>query len=342
MRLDEHDAGRLVALVAANLHREYPSKIAHVLRGDGDVRPPRQLTPIFYGCFDWHSAVHSHWSLVRLVRLFPGARWARDVRARLAASFTSEAAAGERAYLEARPGFEMPYGIAWLLQLDAELAEARTDPELAGWRSTLAALVDLAGEQLAAWLARLAAPIRSGEHTQSAFAIGLALDWARATRRERIADLCAEKARELYQADRDAPVAYEPSAYDFLSPSLGEADLMRRVLGPGELVRWLDGFLPRLDRYDPVAPVDRADGKLVHWDGLNLSRAWMMRGIASALPPGERRAELHRRAEAHERAGLVGVTGEHYAGAHWLGSFAVYLLSDRGLSAAGPAVILAP
>src|SRR5690606_12110484 len=162
MRLDEHDAGRLVALVAANLHREYPSKIAHVLRGDGDVRPPRQLTPIFYGCFDWHSAVHSHWSLVRLVRLFPGARWARDVRARLGA----------------RPGFEMPYGIAWLLQLDAELAEARTDPELAGWRSTLAALVDLAGEQLAAWLARLAAPIRSGEHTQSAFAIGLALDWA--------------------------------------------------------------------------------------------------------------------------------------------------------------------
>jgi hypothetical protein len=340
VRLDEPTASRLAQLISAALHREYPNKVAHLMLGDGDARPPRSLTPIFFGCFDWHSAVHSHWALVRLVRLYPHA--AQDLRIALSGSFSAENAAGEVAYLEARPGFEMPYGIAWLLQLDAELGEAG-DRQMAGWRAALAPLVRLAAERFLAWVGRLSVPIRSGEHSQSAFAMALALDWARGQRHAALADLIAEQARALYQDDREAPIGYEPSAWDFLSPSLAEADLMRRVLGPGELVRWLDGFLPRLDRFDPVRTVDRTDGKLVHFDGLNLSRAWMMRGIGSALAPADpRRHELQRRAAAHEQAGLAGVTADHYAGAHWLGSFAVYLLSDRGLSRPEPAAILAP
>jgi hypothetical protein len=342
VRLDARTADRLAQLVSAAIHREYPNQIVHLLRGDREARVPRDLHPIFFGAFDWHSAVHGHWALVRLVRLHPDEPWTRDIAIALDGSFTAEGVAGELAYLAERPAFEMPYGIAWLLQLDAELGEEGSG-RMAGWRAALAPLVALAAERFLAWLERLPGPIRSGEHSQSAFAMALALDWARGQRHAALADLIAEQARAFYQADVAAPVAYEPSAYDFLSPSLGEADLMRRVLRPAELAPWLAGFLPRPGGFTPVRTADRADGKLVHFDGLNLSRAWMLRGTASALAADDpRRAPLVRAAEAHEAAGMAGVTGDHYAGAHWLGSFAVYLLSDRGLSRAEPAAILAP
>ncbi len=343
MRLDARTAGQLAQLISAAVHREYPNQIVHLLRDDEDVQPPRALHPIFFGSFDWHSAVHGHWALVRLLRLHPGEPWTRDLRIALGGSFTGESAAGELAYLSARPAYEMPYGIAWLLQLDAELAEAHGDPQMAGWRAALAPLVAHSAERFLAWIGRLPLPIRGGEHSQTAFAMALALDWARAQRHAALADLIAEQARSFYQADRDAPVAYEPSAHDFLSPALAEADLMRRVLRPAELALWLAGFLPRLDLFAPARTIDRADGKLVHADGLNLSRAWMLRGIASALPGSHpHRRDALRAASAHESAGMAGVNGDHYAGAHWLGSFAVYLLSDRGLSRAEPAAILAP
>lgn len=344
MRLDARTAGRLAQLCSAAIHREYPNQIGHLLRGDADVGPPRALHPVFFGSFDWHSAVHGHWALVRLIRLHPDEPWTRDLRIALSGSFTAEAVAGEVAYLAERPGYEMPYGIAWLLQLDAELAEGGAgDDQVRGWRGALAPLAALGAERFIAWLGRLPLPIRGGEHSQSAFAMSLALDWARSQRHAALADLIAEQARVFYQADREAPLAYEPSAWDFLSPSLAEADLMRRVLGGAELIPWLAGFLPRVDRFTPVRAVDRSDGKLVHADGLNLSRAWMLRGIAMALPPGDpRRRDLLRASEAHEAAGMRGVTGDHYAGAHWLGSFAIYLLSDRGLSRAEPAAILPP
>lgn len=343
MRLDARTADRLAQLVSAAIHREYPNHIAHLLHGDGDARPPRELHPIFFGSFDWHSAVHGHWALVRLLRLHPGEPWTRDLRIALDGSLTADGVAGEVAYLEARASYEMPYGIAWLLQLDAELAEAQGDAQMAAWRRVLAPLVSLAAERFLGWIGRLPLPIRSGEHSQTAFAMGVALDWARGQRQAALADLLAEQARAFYQADRAAPVAYEPSAHDFLSPSLAEADLMRRVLRPAELDPWLAGFLPRLDCFAPARTVDRADGKLVHADGLNLSRAWMLRGVASSLPAGDpARQGALRAAAAHEAAGMAGVTADHYAGAHWLGSFAVYLLSDRGLSRPEPTAILAP
>jgi Protein of unknown function (DUF2891) len=180
------------------------------------------------------------------------------------------------------------------------------------------------------WLQVLPHPIRSGEHSQTAFAMGLALDWARATG-DALGAVVADRARRFHGGDRDAPLAYEPSAFDFLSPALAEADLMRRVLDPAELEIWLAGFLPEGASWRPATPADRSDGKLVHLDGLNLSRAWMMRGIAHALPePDARRGALLASAAEHEAAGLEGVDGRHYAGGHWLGSFAIYLLTDRG------------
>jgi hypothetical protein len=336
MRLDARRGEAIARLIARSIHREYPYHLIHMVRGPGEVRAPRELTPMFYGCFDWHSAVHSHWALVRLLRLDPGGSWTGEVRAALAESFTAERVSGELAYLADRPSFELPYGNAWLLQLDAELAEAAgADAELAGWREVLAPLAAAAARRMAIWLGRLRLPIRGGEHTQTAFSMGLALDWARTAGDAQLADLLAEQARRFYQDDRAAPLAYEPSAFDFLSPALAEADLMRRVLGPAELAIWLAGFLPDGYGLAPVTPVDRSDGKLVHFDGLNLSRAWMMRAIALALPDGHpRRDELLASSARHEQAGLDGVDGRHYAGGHWLGSFAVYLLSDRGFGGA--------
>lgn len=308
--LDADTAAHLAALVLAALHRPYPNKIAHVLAGDGDAQPPRQLTPMFYGSFDWHSAVHGHWSLARLLRMFPAASWAAAVERALAQSFTAENAAGELAYLARQPSFEMPYGIAWLLLLAAEL---RAFP---AWQRVLAPLAQLARDRFSAWLGRLPLPIRAGEHTQTAFAMGLVLDAARAQGDAALAAQIEQRARELYGRDVAAPVAYEPSAYDFLSPSLAEADLMRRVLPAAELGPWLQGFLPAFP-FTPVTCVDRADGKLSHFDGLNLSRAWMLRKLGQPAL-----------ARAHAEAGLAGVTGEHYAGAHWLGTFALYWYTD--------------
>jgi len=339
MMLEPSVAGRFADLALACVHREYPNKIAHVLNSDEDARPPRALTPVFWGCFDWHSSVHGHWLLVRLARLDPAAGYAPAARAALDRSLTVDGIQGELAYLAApgREGFERPYGLAWLLQLGAELREW-DDPDARRWSQALAPLEELAARQLKTWLPKLAYPIRSGEHSQTAFAFGLALDWARVAGDTELAALIERVARALYLGDRDCPLAYEPSGHDFLSPCLAEADLLRRLLPPGEFAAWLTGFMPGLARdagadWLPVARVtDRTDGKLAHIDGLNLSRAWMLQGIAAGLPSGDlRRSSLHAATVAHAEAGLAGVSDAHYAGSHWLGSFATYLVTARGL-----------
>jgi hypothetical protein len=305
MPLDAAAADRLVALILPSLHREYPNKIGHVLHSDADVGSPRALTPMFFGSFDWHSSVHSHWSLVRLLARFPNAAWAGEVDAALDRSFTADNARGELAYLADRARFEMPYGIAWLLRLAVEAGR---------WRPVLAPLEQLAAARFRDWVDVLSHPIRSGEHSQSAFAMGMVLDYARDAGDNTLAAHVAGRARALYEADPPAPLAFEPSAHDFLSPSLAEADLMRRAMAPDEFAPWLQRFLPE-PAFEPVAPVDRADGKLAHFDGLNLSRAWMLRALGWP--------EL---AQRHADAGLAGVSDEHYAGAHWLGSFALMWL----------------
>lgn len=332
-------AGRLAELALACVHREYPNKIAHVLSSDADVKPPRELTPAFFGCFDWHSSVHGHWLLARLARTFPAAPFAARARAALARSLTASNLAAETAYLTAasRPEFERPYGLAWLLQLAAELAEW-DDAQARQWSRNLRPLERAAAGRLREWLPKLTYPIRAGEHSQSAFALGLVADWARRAGDVDMLALVETTARAHYLGDRGCPLVYEPSGQDFLSPCLAEADLMRRFLPPAEFAAWLGGFLPSIPLdgstgWLPLAVAsDRADGKLAHLDGLNLSRAWMLEGIAAGLPSGDPRlASLRATAALHRAAGLAAVTGEHYEGGHWLGSFAVYLVTGRGL-----------
>jgi len=336
--LDAPQAARFARLALDCVHREYPNKIAHVLRGDPDVRPPRELTPAFFGCYDWHSSVHGHWLLARLLRLFPDAPFAAPARAALARSLTPENLAAEASYLagEGRASFERPYGLAWLLQLSAELREWQ-DADAQAWARALAPLERAAAERLQAWLPKLAYPIRVGEHSQTAFAFGLVVDWARGSNTA-LADLVLSRSLDFYQEDAACPLAYEPSGEDFLSPCLAEADLMRRVLEPPAFARWLTTFLPSTPTdgsagwLSPGVVTDRSDPKLAHIDGLNLSRAWMLEGIAAGLPAGDRRTEaLRAAARVHRDAGLVGVTGELYEGGHWLGTFAVYLLTQRGV-----------
>lgn len=336
---DATDAERFVALALDCVHQEYPNKIAHVMQGPEDVGEPHELTPAFYGCFDWHSAVHGHWLLARAAHLFGDADFAPAARRALARSLTVENVAAEVAYMngDGRASFERPYGLAWLLQLAREL-RAWDDDQARAWAAALRPLESAAADRFRGWLPKLTYPIRTGEHSQTAFALGLVFDWAVAADDEPMRALVRDKALAFHADDVACNLAYEPSGQDFLSPCLAEADLMRRVLEPAAFARWLDGFLPDVPRggvtadWLPVAIVsDRTDGKLAHLDGLNLSRAWMLEGILAGLPADDpRRPALLDAAARHRKAGLEAVTGEHYEGGHWLGSFAMVLVTRAG------------
>src|ERR1700736_1080586 len=340
---DAKAAERFAKLALACVHKEYPNKISHVLNSDADVAPPRKLTPAFCGCYDWHSSVHGHWLLVRLLRTFPDASFAADAREALKKSLTAENLKQEAAYLRGtgRASFERPYGLSWLLQLSSELREW-DDPDAREWSTNLKPLEEAAVERLKTWLPKLSHPVRIGEHDQTAFGLGLMLDYARTVHDDALAKLIRDSAKKFFLADKNCPLAYEPSGEDFLSPSLGEADVMRRVLPQNEFATWLKEFMPQIpvgregsesaDWLKVAVSPDPSDPKLAHLDGLNLSRAWMLEGIFSALPNDDpRRAALQAAADAHRHAGLAAVTGEHYEGGHWLGSFAVYLTTQRGI-----------
>ncbi len=335
---DAKAAERFAKLALACVGKEYPNKISHVLNSDTDVAAPHKLTPVFYGCYDWHSSVHGHWLLVRLLRTFPDASFAAAARDALGKSLTAENLKREAAYIrgEGRASFERPYGLAWLLQLCAELHEW-DDEQAREMSANLRPLEDAAVERLKNWLPKLSHPVRIGEHDQTAFGLGLILDYAHSTKNDSFAKLLTDSAKKFFLSDKDCPLNYEPSGEDFLSPCLAEADVMRRVLSQDEFAKWLKEFLPQIPTsasanwLQPVVSPDPSDPKLAHLDGLNLSRAWMLEGIASALPQDDLRQHgLSAAAGAHRRAGLAAVTGAHYEGGHWLGSFAVYLTTRRG------------
>lgn len=309
-------ASELARLPLAYLRREYPHKLDHMMLRDADVQSPRTLHPAFYGCLDWHSAVHGHWMLARLLRAFPELPEADTIRALFDETLTAENLAIEAAYFAGRPSFERMYGWAWLL----ELARTLEVP----WRDNLAPLVDVIVGGYLDFLPKQTYPIRSGTHSNTAFGLALALDYARAVGHRALEQLIVDRALAYYGGDVAAPAAWEPGGDDFLSPTLVEADLMRRVVPdfPAWLSRFLPGLPPNLRA--PAAVSDRTDPKLAHLDGLNLSRAWCMRGIAAALPPGALRDDLVRAADDHAREGLAGIAGGHYMGTHWLASFAVY------------------
>ena len=322
------------------VHREYPNKIGHTMSGDEDAQTPRQLHPAFYGCFDWHSSVHGHWLLVRLLHVGDqSAAWRDEAITKLSISFTAKNIATEMAYFDSpvRGSYERPYGVAWLLQLCAELREW-DDPQAKEWLEILSPFEAKIAERLKAWMPKLAYPIRLGTHNQSAFAFGLMLDWARTAGDGEMEALIIARSKDYHLADTNCPLAYEPSGEDFLSPCLMEADLMRRVLPQKEFSKWLTAFLPTLpmdgsgDWLAPGIVKDASDGKLVHLDGVNLSRAWNLQNIAAGLPKGDLRiASLNAAATIHSEVGLKAVTDAHYSGSHWLASFATYLMTGRGM-----------
>jgi hypothetical protein len=337
--IDPAAGARFAGLALKCLHEEYPNHLSYTLDSDADARPPHALTPAFYGCFDWHSDVHGHWLLVRLLRLDPDAPFAPAARAELARSLTAENIAGEVAYLKRpdRASFERPYGLAWLLKLSAEL-RSWNDPQAEEWAGVLRPLEIEAAARLKNWLPKLHYPIRIGEHDQTAFSFGLIWDWAEVANDAQMHNMLEEAAGRFYAKDRNCPIDYEPSGQDFLSPCLAEADFMRRVQSPAVFGRWLSRFLPGISAragsswLEPAVVTDRADPKLAHIDGLNLSRAWMLEGIAHGLGQGDPRIPvLQSLAARHREAALPQVTGEHYEGGHWLGTFAVYLTSGAGI-----------
>jgi len=328
--LDLSTASRFASIALGHVAREYPHKLDHVMAGAHDVRSPRELHPVFFGSYDWHSCVHGWWLLTRLYRRFPEAPEAGRIAALADATFAEEKVAAEVAYL-ARPesrGFERPYGWAWLLMLQAEMDRHET-VEGRRWARALRPLAQAFADRFMAYLPLATYPVRVGTHFNTAFALRLALDYAEAGD-PGLAALCREKARAWYGGDRDAQ-AWEPSQDDFLSPTLMVAECMRRALPPEAFAEWLAGFLPGLAEgrpatlFAPASVSDRTDGKIAHLDGLNLSRAWCWRGIARTLPDGEARAAALAAADRHLAASLPHVAGD-YMGEHWLASFALLAL----------------
>jgi hypothetical protein len=335
--LDAAEAERFAKLALACIDREYPNKPEHVLDSAADAKPPREFHPAFFGCYDWHSSVHGHWMLVRLLKTVPNLASAGEIRTRLGAHFTPEAIAAETRYLDVKSNrsFERTYGWAWTLRLANELG-SWNDPDGNAWRASVDPLAKGLVARLKDFLPKLTNPIRTGVHPNTAFALGEALDFARAAGDAELEQLVVKRGREYYGKDRACPIAYEPSGEDFFSPCLEEADLMRRVLPRADFTRWLSAFLPGLaaGKPFPLSPAvvsDPTDPRLVHLDGVNLTRAWTLRAIAQALPPSDgRRKLLEASAAKHAEAGLARVSSGSYEGEHWLASFAVYLLTDAG------------
>ena len=336
--IDAAATGRFAQLALDCVHREYPNKIAHLMSSAADAKQPHELTPAFYGCYDWHSSVHGHWLLVRAVRMFPQAPFATPARAALAKSLTAANLTAEVAYLhgEGRASFERPYGLAWVLTLASEL-RTWDDPQAKQWSAALAPLETEVVAHLQGWLPNLSYPIRVGEHDQTAFAFGLVWDWAQTKGDTAVLNVLRDKARQFYESDRACPLAYEPSGQDFLSPCIAEADFVRRTLDAPAFATWLTAFLPQIPKNGATnwlpTPIitDRSDPKLAHLDGLNLSRAWMLEGIARGLPKSDLRIKsLHATAAVHRDASLGAVSSEHYVGSHWLATFAMYGTSMDG------------
>lgn len=326
-KLDARAASRLARIALGHVRREYPNRLDHVLEGPADLKSPRALHPIFYGSFDWHSCVHSYWLLATLYRLYPNMPEGKAIGALFQTAFTKKNIAGECAYLKRKSSalFERPYGWVWLLMLQAELSRHET-AEGRAFAKALRPLSAMFVARFAAHLPKAIYPNRAGTHGNSAFALTLALEYA-TNHDKALAKSIRSRARAWYAKDSDCQ-AWEPSGEDFLSPTLMEAACMRAILPPGQFIVWLKRFLPRLEAgepatlFSPARVSDRSDGRIVHLDGLSLSRAWCWRTIASALPEGDSLRGVASRAAQKHFAAAFGFLSGHYMGEHWLASFA--------------------
>lgn len=330
MSLDPALADQFAAIALGHVTREYPNHLAHGLAGPEDCGTPRDLHPIFYGSFDWHSCVHGYWLLARILRRYPQGQHADAIRALFASQITPETVAGECAYF-ARPlarGYERPYGWGWLLKLAAELRGL----EDGRFALTLQPLSDMIADRFLQFLPIATYPVRVGTHFNTAFALRLAADYGEIVGDSALMALLRETALRWYGKDVDCPAWGEPSGDEFLSPALVEAECMRRLLPAKEFIPWFRRFLPGLGEakpatlFLPASVSDRSDGKIAHLDGLNLSRAWCFRGLAHSLSADEPlRARLEAAAALHLHAALPHVAGD-YMGEHWLASFAALAL----------------
>ena len=335
LNITPEQASKFATLALKNIHREYPNKPNNVLAGPEEVLPPSKLYPAFYGSFDWHSSVHGHWMLVRLLKKFPQLAEAGRIRAALAKSLTAENLQGETEFFK-KPeskSFERPYGWSWFLKLALEL-QTWEDPQGREWASNLKPLEELIVRRYIEYFPKQTYPIRSGVHSNTAFGLVFALDYARGVKHKELEELLVGRARSYFLKDEAIPAKWEPDGADFFSPSLMEADLMARILPREEFATWLNAYYPSLEKGEPSSLLqpakvsDRSDPQIVHLDGLNLSRAWCMLGIARALPQADPRVKtLQDSAMVHATSALGHVTSGDYAGEHWLASFAVYLLT---------------
>lgn len=329
IRLDLSEANRLARLPLHCLQTEYPNKLGQVLGDSTQLQSPKALHPAFYGCFDWHSSVHGHWSLVSLLKQFPTLENRALIQEKLAQNISPKNIAAEVLYFKEKynQSFERTYGWAWLLKLAEEL-HTWDDPLARTLEQNLQPLTDLIVEGYLNFLPKLNYPIRVGEHTNTAFGLTFAYDYAQTVDHQPLKELIMQRAKDFFLADVQCPLSWEPSGFDFLSPCLEEADLMRRILSAEEFKSWFTQFLPQLAsknfKWSPGEVSDRTDGKLVHLDGVNFSRAWCLYGIAHHF---EEYKHLKQVADEHIRYSLPSIVDDNYEGTHWLGSFAIYALN---------------
>ncbi|HKK12154.1 MAG TPA: DUF2891 domain-containing protein [Flavobacteriaceae bacterium] len=328
--LNLEEANRLAQLPIKCMDTEYPNKLGQTLGSDEDLLSPKTLHPAFYGCFDWHSSVHGHWSLVKLLKMFPDIDNADAIKQKLLTHISKENILKEVTFFEGEhnKSFERTYGWAWLLKLAEEL-HTWDAPEARTLETNLQPLTDLMVAKFLDFLPKLNYPIRDGEHPNTAFGLSFAYDYAVALNQTELKALIEKRSRDFYFNDTDCPLTWEPSGFDFLSPCLEEAALMKRVLPVEEFKTWLDAFLPQLKdpnfSLEPGKVSDRTDGKLVHLDGVNFSRAWSLNKIAEGLSEFK---HLKNIANHHINYSLPGIVDGNYEGGHWLGTFAIYALDS--------------
>ena len=332
MQLTLAQVAAFAALPLRSLRHEYPNHIMHVLNGPQDALSPRALHPVFYGCYDWHSAVHGYWLLARCARLYPALPQQEAIAALFDEHFTVAGMQQELAYFQApnRAAFERPYGYAWIMALAQEL-DAWQHTNAAAWRAAMAPLIVEIRHRILGYFSSLSYPVRVGTHFNSAFALKLILDFARHRQDAALESAAVDAACRFFMADTNYPAHYEPGGDEFLSAAMTEALLMGHVLDADLFIDWFAQYLPTLGEVDrlmlPAEVSDRSDPKIAHLDGLNLSRAWCMKQIAHRLPePDPAVAILTAAAQRHIGASLPYVASGHYAGEHWLATFALLAL----------------
>ncbi len=330
LQLTTKGASHFARLALDCMQREYPNKLNQVLSDDTQLKSPKILHPAFYGCFDWHSSVHGHWMLVRLLRNFPDLPERDEIRKKLNENLTAENIEGEVVYLKAASkSWERMYGWSWLLKL-AEEVYLLKDQDGQKWAKHLQLLTDLVIEKYQQFLPGQVYPVRTGVHPNTAFGLSFAWDYAHTTGHTSLQQLIEKRAKDYYLNDTDCPTDWEPSGEDFLSACLEEANLMQRILPRKTFNNWFKKFLPKKKIKGLLYPADvsdRSDPKIVHLDGLNLSRAWCMYSILPAIDQKKKKRILTEAANRHLLATIPNIASEHYEGGHWLASFAVYALS---------------